>query len=222
MTASDRSQIEVFEQVRDQMVSEVSAEVLKWDFGTMLQKLRRAVEEKTTVGGERNPNPLRFFTRNYLKLSGEAFRKVRKWLDGSAAMSADDVTVVLRTLNTIYYGEGIETPVAPIRAPRPTRPERKRNSVAAPTATPLKGVRRKLIDHTISLCNSLVGLTAETGINPEDVLDGDRMQVRSALERICDAYGIEAIFPEPGKVRTPVTAEDLNQMGLGSFKRGDS
>ena len=69
---------------------------------------------------------------------------------------------------------------------------------------------RKLIDHTTTLFNSLMILVLEAGVNPDDLYDGDRIQIRIALKKVCDAFGIDVVFPEPEAARNqPVTQQDL-------------
>lgn len=219
MAESNRPQIEVYEETKGRLANELGIDVLKWDFDTMLKKLGEAIHEQTKVDGKRHRHAIRYFARHFLKMSGEAYNKVSPWLTRKSPMSVDEITLVLRTLNHIYFREVGNGSLKnqPARVGHQSDASRTHH-------TTYNGVIRKLIDHSISILNSLIGLIAEAGVSSSDVLDGDRMQIRSALQRVCGAYGIKVVFTESKKSHTPVTRDDLSEIGIDSFdrRRGDN
>ncbi|KKQ77837.1 MAG: hypothetical protein A3A96_01940 [Candidatus Zambryskibacteria bacterium RIFCSPLOWO2_01_FULL_39_39] len=212
-----RSQTEVFEDAKESVAHEISENMFDWDFSKMMEQLRRAIQVISPHNAVNSRNAVRKFTRHCLKIQGEGFQKVRGWLNGEP-MRADDIRLVLRTLSQIANGTlkvEIEKPIEKI----PEEIYRERQMSEPSTS----GAARKLIDHTITLFNSLVGLIIETGVRPSDVYDGDRMQICDALTRTCKAFGIKAVFPEPDMTRSqPVTREDLRDLGFKTLKRRKS
>ncbi len=68
---------------------------------------------------------------------------------------------------------------------------------------------RKLVEHVVTLFNSSAGLITVSNIKPSDVLDGDRMNIQSAMQRMCQAVGINASFNSTAGHGVPVTKNDL-------------
>ncbi len=215
-----QSQTEVFEQAKQSIIGELDEETLNWDFSKMLDQLKTTIANKSPTESGATRNAVRFFCRHYLNMKGEAFNETRRWLTGEKSMSSAEIQLVLRTLKALNDGTFVEPDSKPSASETEYDSCRELAAAVIPTVgqpitQPKPGVVRKLIDHTISLFNSLVGLIVESGVQPSDVFDGDRMQIRGALQKICDAFGINVVFPEPDAARNqPVTRDDLSSLGL--------
>ena len=218
------SQAQIYEEAKQSIAGELDEETLSWDFSKMLDQLKTTIANKSPTESGTTRNAVRFFCRHYLNMKGEAFHETRQWLTGDLVMPSASIQLVLRTLKALNDGTFTETDAAvwPAKTELQSRKELA-STVIPPIKTPTShskpGVARKLVDHTISMFNSLVGLIVESGVAPKDVFDGDRMQIRGALQKICDASGIDVVFPEPDAARNqPVTREDLSTIGLQTRK----
>ncbi len=221
-----QSQSDTYERAKQSIASELNEETLSWDFSKMLDQLEAAITSKSPTESGATRNAVRFFCRHYLNMRGESFHEARHWLSGKSPMLEKDIQLVLRTLKALGDATFLEIEIQ--QQPKNGDEHDSCRALAAveisvaelPTNRPGSGVIRKLIDHTISLFNSLVGLIVESGVAPADVYDGDRMQIRGALQKICDAFAITVVFPEPNAARNqPVTREDLSDIGLPRRKR---
>jgi hypothetical protein len=190
---ASQSQIATFEAARHALVSEFP-EIREWTYEHMILRLDFAIKnckdaEKT--GG----NKLRHFTRHHLGLKGrDRTREVRGWIDGKAEMSKEQTENVLRTL------------CSPIKNPEPPRVSEAAKSPGADKA------KRGVLDHAITLCNSVSSLVVESGIQPANVFDGDRMQIISALRSLCKVVGIDATLKMKSSGIIPVTTGDMNNL----------
>lgn len=214
---------EFFEQAKQSVASELNEATMAWGFEKMLDELRTAIANKNPDQRGVTRNAIRYFCRHYLNMSGQKFENMRQWLAGTAIMPAETIAAVLRALQALANGTFSE-PVAtkhsqatkPAASPKARSPQRA--ALAAPPAQPAGsalGIKRKVLDLLISQLNSMLGLFAECGITPADVFDGDRMQIVSALQKICPRLGIKAIFSEPDATHNqPLTKEDLSEIGL--------
>ncbi len=203
-----RSQTEVFDEAKLSVGAELDEEMLLWDFSKMMEELRRAIK---SCGVPSKNNRVRFFSRHHLKMGGQKYREVLRWIIGQAEMPADDVIIVLRTLKqlrdgTLGFSDVPETPVKTVEEeiPEPKLDEQ-----------PTSGVIRRIIDHTIGSFNSITGLVVEAGIKPEHAFDSDRMQIQGAVQKVCECFGVAIVFPESEMTfGQPLTHEDLAEIGF--------
>lgn len=212
---------EAFGQAKQAMSAELDAEMLSWDFSKMLEELKAAIQATKPEG---DSNATRSFCHRFLHMPHQShtttYEQISACFKGRGQLSTETIVVILRSLKA--WKDGTLPVVEVSKPPKPVDHRSCKLLAATGIATPemigektKPGIARKLIDHTISLFNSLVGLVVESGITPTDVFDGDRMQIRGALQKICDAFGINVIFPEPDPARNqPVTGEDLSNLGL--------
>jgi hypothetical protein len=197
------NQIQVFDAARDSIKSELDADMSKIEFSVMLAELSRAIK---SCGISSRNNPVRFFSRNYLKMSGKKYLEVREWLADTKVMSSNDIVRVLMILQQLRNG----SLVVSVQTKKPSVVRAKKS------APPTSGLVRKIIDHAIGSFQSTVGLIAEAGIKPDLAFDSDRVQIQTALLEISKRFGITATF----QVQTndqPLTPEDLTEIG---FPRG--
>lgn len=68
---------------------------------------------------------------------------------------------------------------------------------------------RKIVEHAITLLNSVAGLVETNSIAPH-TFDSDRGHVQGAVKRICGAFGIEASFKTGVGTGIPLTSADLD------------
>jgi hypothetical protein len=207
--ASNMNQNEAFDSVKKKLADTLSAEILSWDFPTTLNKLDQAIE---THSSPVSHNGVRHFSRHYLKLAGDRYRRVRRWITGKEAMTAEEITLVLKTLSDLESGKKVKIVEKHF-------PKSDTVIISEPRVRDASGVTHKLVDHSISIMNSLLGLIIESGLRPSDVYDGDRMQIINALQRICPAMGIKVNFPEAESHFIPVTKQDIKKLESG-FKNG--
>ena len=220
------NQTEIFEQAKQSIASELDGEILAWDFSTMLSQLRAVIATKDEAT---HHNGIRFFCRHYLDMHGSSFNDMRHWLLEKAVMPFDKIESVLRVLKAERDGTLIAGPASaggpkqnrdhkkPPREPKAKKVRRSEEEPRQlqPQVPKTAGMIRKLIDHTTTLFNSLMILVLEAGVNPDDLYDGDRIQIRIALKKVCDAFGIDVVFPEPEAARNqPVTRQDLADLGV--------
>ena len=219
------NQTEIFEQAKQSIASELDGEILAWDFSTMLSQLRAIIATKDEAT---HHNGIRFFCRHYLDMHGNSFNDMRHWLLEKAVMPFEKIQSVLRVLKSERDGTLVAEPAStgrrkqnrdckkPSREPKAKKVRRSEEPrQLQPQIPKTAGMIRKLIDHTTTLFNSLMILVVEAGVNPGDLYDGDRIQVRIALKRVCDAFGIAVVFPEPEAARNkPVTGQELANLGL--------
>lgn len=207
---SENSQNEIFISVRDSMVSELSEGMRMWNFSMMLDRLREEIDKHQPPG--KNNRKVRFFSRNYLRLSGERFVQVQQWLKGKAAMSDSDIRLVLTTLLQLENGT---FPVVKPYGTSTSKRSRKNASHTVNTGVGA-GARRKIVDLILGTLNSFVGVTAEMKLAPDEVLDGDRMQMVSALQNLCRFMGISIQFARLDEDNSvPVKPSDMKQLMKG-------
>jgi hypothetical protein len=203
-----RSQRIVFDEAKQSVGAELDEEMLLWDFSKMMGELQGAIK---SCGIPSQNKPVRFFSRHYLKMGGERYKKVIEWLTGQSEMSADDVIIVLQTLKQLRDGtlSFSEVPETSVKRVEEEIPEQK--LIEQPTS----GVIRRIIDHTIGSFNSITGLVVEAGIKPEHAFDSDRMQVQGAVQKVCECFGVAVVFPESETTfGQPLTHEDLAEIGF--------
>ena len=86
-----------------------------------------------------------------------------------------------------------------------------------PPTAPAQGpatsdLKRKAVQHAITLCNSLAYLLAASGMTPEDANDGDRARIADAFKKLGLAFGID-VHCKSGKTKAvPLTVKDLSQL----------
>lgn len=157
-----------------------------WTLEETVAALRRAISENTPPADK---NKIRHFTVNVLRLRGETFVRVRKWMKGADTLEESALVAILRNVACANPPAGPAAPAAPV----PVRPD----------------LNAGVVTHVVSTMNSLSGLVSKTGIVPSDAYDGDRMQMKSAIEKLCRSFGLEAVI-EPVRARNvPVTQADL-------------
>ncbi|OHA18005.1 MAG: hypothetical protein A2836_01765 [Candidatus Taylorbacteria bacterium RIFCSPHIGHO2_01_FULL_45_63] len=164
-----------------------------WTLPKTKQKLREAVKHCGAKG-----KPLRSFVRHHLKMGGQRYLEVSKWLEGRVnALSVEQFVTIIRVLKSL---DG-------------QRPEKLRIDLPKPKKNPV--LVRKTINHTICLLNSLGGLIEASEAGATDVLGGDRMQIVEAVQNLCRSLGIEVIFgTENQEKNQPLTAKDLEDLGI--------
>lgn len=209
-----RNQQTPFQEAMNSVANEINEDMLSWDMPRMLNELRKAIFLVYPKQFGRSHNSIRAFSRNCLGMRGNQFNNLRAWLNGRP-MLVSEIQLVLLTLNGIANGtlkvEKLQE-IPPQNLGEISEQE-SFNEVSS------SGAARKLIDHTITISNSLAGLVIEMGVKPSDVYDGDRMQICDALKHICRAFGIKATFPEPDMARSePLTNNDLRDLGLRTSK----
>jgi hypothetical protein len=198
-----QGQKEIFEGAKKAISTELNPEILAWSFSEMLSQLRALIANKYPSSRER---PVRSFCRRYLGMHGESYHEAQDWLSEKAFVPPEKVQLILRVLKSARDGT-----LSPAVTQKP-EPE-----PATPGTT---GMVRKLVDHTTTLFNSLMILVVEAGVSRRDLYDGDRIQIRIALKRVCDAFGIDVIFPEPEAARNqPVTRKEFAGLGLRTQER---
>lgn len=211
------SQIQIFEEAKQSIAHELKAEVFAWDFSAMLSHWKAVIED-IRLNQKTGRNPMRFFARHYLDLRGQSPKEMRDWLGEKAVMPLGKIQLLLRFLNG-WNGQRASAAPAPKKKKGRARP-RKRESKPEPVTPKTTGMIRELVVHTTTIFNSAMILVLEAGVNPSDLFDGDRIQIRIALKKICDAFGIDVNFPEPETVRNkPITRRDLADLGLPQPKR---
>lgn len=199
MTEQIRGQTEVFEKAKQSIEKELDESMKSWSFSKMLKELKISI--KSNSSGQKDA--VRFFSRHYLKMTGERHQEVRRWLNNQSGMSVDEIVLVFRTL--IFLRKNEPTNVA------------EKPKVAT---QPVSGLVRRIIDHTVGDLNSNVGLIVEAGITPDQAYDSDRMQIQSSIKKICASLGITVTFPELETTYGPsLTREDLTEMGFEKTQR---
>ena len=206
-------QDKIFERAKTALAGELNEDIQSWDFVQMLKSLKALIKEKGSEQPGRGNNPVRFFCRHYLNMPGERYNEMRSWLAGREVMPKEKIELALRVLKTWQDGNLRQT------IDKPALPsfdlEYPEGEISQPENLELS---RKLVDHTISLFNSLRVLIEKSGISPKDVFGGDRMQITSAMWKICNIFGVDVIFPEPDPAQNqPVTKKDLANFGLQKF-----
>jgi hypothetical protein len=157
-------------EARQSVAAELPDSMRTWSLATMIAEVRGRVDN------EESQNRLRSFTRNVLKLQGTQHKRIGAWLRNPTLLTADDARIVLRAL------ADLSTRALP--APLPAMRQE---------ATDFN---RKLRGYIITTINSLDALTAGA-IEPRDFFDGDRMNIRASMERLCARFGITATFSDP-------------------------
>lgn len=204
---AQNSQNEIFSSVKGSMAKDLSEDMLGWDFQTMLIKLREQINRHKQVG--KNSRKVRSFSRHILGLRGDRFNQVRQWLKKTLPMSDSDIRLVLTTL--LHLEKGTLSPEVPARIKHV-----RRASHLSDGASVGSGARRKIVDLIIGTLNNFVGVTAELKLTSEDVLDGDRMQMVSALQNICSAMGIKIQFSRLDEANSmPVKQSEMKQLMKG-------
>lgn len=208
---AENSQEKVFISAKDSVAKDLSVDMLGWDFQMMLVKLREEIERNKPPG--RNNRKVRFFSRHFLKMGGERYNQVRQWLNEGRAMSESDIRIVLTTLSQLEKGTFQKS--TPPAVPASTR-DRRIQSASANVAIGA-GARRKIVDLMIGTLNNFVGVIAEMKLTPEEVLDGDRMQIVSALQNICPAMGISIKLSRLDEDNSmPVKPSEMQQLLKGN------
>lgn len=174
-----------FLRTRAALQDQLSPEMGKWNLSKLLTELRTAINSC----GQKN-RCLRYFSRHQLNLKGERHKRVTGWFLQPSSMTEKEVSLVFRTLLRLRTdGGGV------------VKKER--------------DVKRRLINHAITLFNSFDRVISEAGVSPSDCTDGDRMEIQDAMKRFCEAFGIRAKFSDPSeKLSRPVTAEEITRIGL--------
>jgi hypothetical protein len=205
-------QREVFESAKQAIAQELNGEILSWDFSKMLDEFGRLVASKSDKPNQKQRST-RHFCRHYLGMHGESFMKVCGWFS-LKKMSSEDIQLVLRTLQAAKNGTLVSDGVEHKAPPEPA-------SITPPVVPVLEmsGTKRTLIEHSVTVLSSLRIVIGVAKIGARDLFDGDRIQMRIALKAICDAFGIDVVFPEPEAAHNqPVTRHDLGDLGLGASK----
>jgi hypothetical protein len=124
---------------------------------------------------------------------------MRGWLSGAAEMPSERIQLVLRALQSALDGKLF-----------PGLPGRYEISEPKPFMPEASGMKRTLLEYFMATLSQLRIVIGVTEVNPRDLFDGDRIQMRITIKAICNAFGIEVIFPEPGAAQNqPVTRHDL-------------
>ncbi len=174
-------------------LDEIGPVMGKWTFEQMMEALKAAIKKFARGTLSQQKNQIRYFSNNYLKISGEAgFRMVRSWIREEAVMSARDIENVLRRLKAL---EGKSVPLTSLSLEQANQ-----------------GIRRRVVDHTISMLNSLGGLIADSKITPADTHGSDRGQIRTTLKKTLEALGIEVTFPKENVHVQPVSSGDMESV----------
>jgi hypothetical protein len=184
----DKGQVEdtrAFEKAMRTLRHELPDHMRAWNLSTMVAEVQRLVST------EKTQNRLRSFTRQVLHLSGNQHKRIGAWLRDPSLLTVADAHIVLCAL--------AKMPAPPV-AVVPQRIE-----------VTTSNLNRKLVAFVITNFNSLDMLTAEAGITPADAFDGDRMQLRKAMERLCARFGVRAVFSDRSATRShPLQSSDLD------------
>jgi len=233
--AQSQGQTEVFERAKQSMAAELGEAILSWNFSQMLAELRAVIAKKSPEERGRAHNSVRYFCRHYLGMHGNSFNDMRRWLAGEAVMPFEKIQLVLRSLKSERDGNLV--PMPPNKGGNNAHRTKKEVIVKKtkesdarevvrqepkPEAPQPKcsGAVRKFVDHTTTVFNSLMVLGLELGVIPDNLYDGDRIQIRTAAKQIFDAFGIEVIFPESERAHSqPVTRQDFAEIGVKAGER---
>jgi hypothetical protein len=187
---TSNEQIEIFKTARAEIVDELVPEVANWSFAEMINQMWLRITRT------KSQDRVRHFSRRVLKIPGNG-NCVRRWMRGEGLMSKEEIIQVLRRLNLPQTNSGPPDPV-----------------LKMDSQTANKDLSRKLVDHTISVFNSLAGLLMQANISMETIYDGDRMHIRETLEKICKSLRVEVRFPYRER-SVPLTQEELSDVGMG-------
>ncbi len=224
--AQSQGQTEVFEKAKQSIATELNREILVWDYSQMISALAAVIARKNP---NTKSNGSRYFCRHYLGMHGDSYNEMRRWLSGEAEMPFEKIQLVLRVLKS--EGDGSLAAVPPNKGgsrghhqkkeiKAPSHASEVRESKPEPPTPKVSGAIRKFIDHTTTLLNSLMILGVEIGVSPDDLYDGDRIQIRMAAKQIFDAFGIDVVFPESKAAHSqPVTRQDFAEIGLLTQRR---
>ena len=205
-----QKQEEIFEEAKKSISDELSPEMANWSFAQMVGVLKVSIKANRRPD---NHDSTGTFCMKYLKKPGQSYKIVRNEIQGCfkgrELMKEETVIDILRTLKSLQ-GVPLSLPANLVSAEATDSTE---------VVTPQSGIVRKLVLLVITMLNSYAMVIAEANVKPNDVFDSDRMQMRSALQKICKAFGIEANFPELRTKIKPVTFADLEDMGIPNNRR---
>lgn len=210
---TESSQTAIFDEALASIGEEIQPEMVKWDFPKMIEVLRAAIISHSP---RKKGKAIRHFSRNFLHIHGNGYLDVQRWTRNEVAMSKEEIILVLRTLSRLDKepAQQVSIQQAPVVSSKPKRgrPPGSRNKDKKIMGA---GIQRKVVDHTISSLNSLVGLITEAKVTRDAVFDGDRMQMVGALQRMCSSFGINAVFPEKDSAdNQPLTMQEMNEVGF--------
>jgi hypothetical protein len=118
------------------------------------------------AGGDR----AKYFARHTLRMPGDGFKRLRSWFKDPSSMTPEDEELVRKALGL------------------PSNPPVVRHGSGNAT--------REIVDHTISLINSVSDLISRSSIAQGEIREGDRLQMKSAVTKICNAAGIPVRFAD--------------------------
>lgn len=182
MTTCDVPDTPAFIEARRIMAPELSEELRQLSLG------QAVTEFKNKVYCYPSDHPLRGFAKEYFGMNREQAKRLRQWLTNPELITLEENKLLLSVL------------------------QRKTAARSDTVKVPKQDDKNELsvIEHSISVLNSVSILVDKAGITPDKVLDGHRMYVQRAVDRICSRFGIVASFQDPSEsLNTPMTRSDL-------------
>jgi hypothetical protein len=167
----------------------VGGEMSTWGYAQVVSELKAGVRKLPS-----SKSRVRDYTREVLKMKGNRYAEVTSWLRGTKVpTNVDDLVTILRAL------------------------QKSDASSLTPGPTLEPSVRRRTTEHIRTLLNSTVGILPPDGLG--EVYESDRMQLRMSMQKLCEAFGVPVVFPEPKTQKEPVTRQDLSKLGVSTHRR---